>query len=357
MLEVLARLAPDSELRFTAIAPAQGPLAARLQALGIPILPLTVRSNAGRKRELSQLTDELLSILSALQPDVLHANSLSMSRLTGQLRTVADSICCTGHIRDIMKLSGQAVRDLNRLDRIAVVSRATRDFHVAGGLCPDLAEVIYNGVDTARFRRRPPAEARCGLLPELPASATVLLNVGQICLRKGQLDLAHAVIRLLESRDNLHLVLIGERYSEKAESGIYDRAISEVFAAANRSDHLHRLGYRDDVEQWMNAADVLVHTAHQEPLGRVLLEAAASELPVIATAVGGTSEILGDQNAVHLLPPGDIEALTGRLWTALNNPVGQRSLAAVAADRIRQRFGIERACGSLRDFWKSALHG
>lgn len=355
MLAVLDRLNTDASIRFTAIAPSQGPLAERLRSLDIPIVPFIVRAYGGVKRDADQLTTELESIVSALQPDVLHANSLSMSRLTGQVRPLPESVCCTGHIRDIMKLSAKAMSDLNRLDRIATVSEATKTFHETRGLRPDIAHVIYNGVDTDRFRRRSRTDARRVVLPQIPRSSRVLLNVGQICLRKGQLDLARAVVQLLNTRDDIHLVLIGERHSEKEETAAYEQAIFDMFASADRSGHLHRAGYQENVEQWMNAADLLVHTAHQEPLGRVLLEAAACELPVIATAVGGTPEILEDQRAARLLPAGDIDALKSCLMLALDNPSQGRSFAAVAVTRIKQVFGITRTCHALQEFWNMAL--
>ena len=355
MLSVLERLNSGASIRFTAIAPSQGPLAERLRSLDIPIVPFVVRSSAGVKRDTNELTIELQSIVSELQPDLLHANSLSMSRLTGQVRWLSKSVCRTGHIRDIMKLSAKAISDLNRLDRIAAVSQATKDFHAARGLRPDLAQVIYNGVDTDRFRRRSRIDARRVLLPQLPESSRVLLNVGQICLRKGQLDLASAVVQLLETRDDVHLVLVGERHSEKQESAAYEQAIFDGFDSVGRAGHLHRAGYQENVEQWMNAADLLVHTAHQEPLGRVLLEAAACELPVIATAVGGTPEILEDQRAARLLPAGDLGALTECLTLALDNPSQGRSFAAVAVRRIKQEFGIMRSCHALQEFWSVAL--
>ena len=67
----------------------------------------------------------------------------------------------------------------------------------------------------------------------------------------------------------------------------------------------------------MQAADLLVHAARQEPLGRVLLEAAACELPVMATDVGGTREIFGDGPSVVLVPPGDPGALADSLRVML----------------------------------------
>ena len=354
MLAVLRQLRANTHVRFTAIVPPAGLLAQQLRSLNVPVVPFRVHSAAGIKHDASKLVAELQSVLATTEPDLLHANSLSMSRLAGQVRSQTGSTCCTGHIRDIMKLSDKVIRDLNGLSRIAVVSQAAKAFHEAQGLRGGLAQLIYNGVDTGRFCHQSRTVARTALLPQLPESARVLLNVGQICLRKGQLDLARAVVRLLKTTDDLHLVLLGERHSKKEESIAYERAIEEEFAAANRSGHLHRAGFHKNVEQWMNAADLLVHPARQEPLGRVLLEAAACELPVIATDVGGTSEIFQDEQSGILVPPDNIDALVNGIRAAFNDWSQCKSRAVVAADRIRLTFGIERAAASLQNFWQAA---
>lgn len=355
MLSVLESLQTDCSLRFTAIAPPSGPLAERLSALRIPIAPLTIRAQGGSKRDTPELLSELSDILASIQPDVLHANSLSMSRLTGRGRGDLPVRCCTGHLRDIMKLSASTIRDMNHLDRIVAVSCATKDFHVAQGLSAERTDVVYNGVDTARFCRGDQASARQKLLPQLPPTARVILNVGQICLRKGQLDLAQAAVTLLSETEDLHLVLVGKRHSEKAESIAYEQAIVDAFESSGRTGHLHRPGYCENIEEWMNAADVLVHTARQEPLGRVLLEAAACELPIIATDVGGTSEILQHQHSASLIPPADQSSLQTVLQNALRNPAGNRTLATRAVERIHQTFRVPQAAARLHEFWLEAL--
>ena len=355
MLAVLRLLHTSTQMRFTAIAPPSGHLSDRLQFLGVPTVPFTVRSPSGTRRADSDLVSDLQSVVALLRPNILHANSLSMSRLIGRTGSQLCTNCCTGHVRDIIKLSNQAVMDVNRLDRVAAVSHATKDFHKAQGVQPELVQVIYNGVDTDQFRPRSQTAARNALLPQLPASARVLLNVGQICLRKGQLDLARAVVQLLNNRNDLHLVLIGERHSEKAESIAFEKLVVDEFSKHGMLSHLHRRGFCHNVDQWMNAADLLVHSARQEPLGRVLLESAACGLPIVATDVGGTSEIVQHEQTGLLIPGGSIDALRNGLAGALCNPSHCESLAAAATDRIRREFTAEQAAASLRAFWHETI--
>ena len=91
MLSVLEQL--KGTLYFHALAPPSGPLADRLDQLGIPRTGFSVRDPSDRKRPVAELTAELEQLRSTLQLDVLHANSLSMARLSG---TLGHTGCCTG---------------------------------------------------------------------------------------------------------------------------------------------------------------------------------------------------------------------------------------------------------------------
>lgn len=356
MLAVLAQLANDSRFQFTAFAPDTGPLAHRLTQNRITHVPFCVRDESGAKQPPDMLVPRLGDAVGHWTPqlDVLHANSLSMSRLTGKLGEVP--FVRTGHLRDIIGLRRGVIRDLNSNDALVAVSAATRQFHIDQGLSDRVCQVIYNGVDTARFHRIVERDVRTAVFPNVPADAQIVLNVGQICLRKGQLDLANVIANWTGDRPAPHLALIGERHSTKPESVAYEQAIADAFMATNSSHRLHLPGFRNDIETYMNAADLLVHTARQEPLGRVLLEAAACELPIVATNVGGTPEILTDRVHGWLIPANDNNVLRTTVAEALDNESTRRAMAEEARKKIRDSFAIPRAAENLADFWQSVAN-
>lgn len=352
MLAVLKRLSRVDEFRFTALAPQNGPLAEQLAAWQISHQPFEVRDAGGTKRDASELQLELTSAIGVLRPDLLHANSLSMSRLTGQLSGSACPCCRTGHLRDIMRLNAKVIRDLNQNDALVAVSEATREYHLSQGLNPEKCCVIYNGVDLEQFRPQEDTPERSELLSDVPEHARLLLNVGQICLRKGQLVLAQAVREVLRTYPDVHLVLAGARHSEKQESVEYERAIREEFRSHGLSQHLHLAGCREDVADLMNSADILVHAAHQEPFGRTLLEAAACRLPIIATTTGGTAEMLRHGREAILVAPGDHEKLAAAIQLLLADPVRCTTHSANAFTRVSSKFSIAKAATELGEFWK-----
>lgn len=356
MLAALESLSHHSQLNLAAIAPPDGPLAEQLAVLNIPLHPLQVRGSDGTKTDTSALHSALRQIVGQLSPDILHGNSLSMSRLIGQL-DFAGTVSChrTGHLRDIIRLNRTVVADLNGNDQLIAVSHATREYHIEQGLGPDRCTVIHNGVDIDRFCPHRNAVRRSDLLPQIPENATLVLSVGQICLRKGQLLTAKAICELLPERPDIYLVIAGQRHSEKSESIAYENAIRETFDRAGMPDHLHMLGYRTDIVELMNAADLLVHAAHQEPFGRTLLEAAACELPIVATTVGGTREMLrADQDAI-LIPANDIATLRRAVEQLSDDQSLRRRLAETARSRVVQHFAVDKAARQLEQVWLNQI--
>jgi len=351
MLAVLPHFV-GSDLEFVALAPSVGRLAAELTALGIPVLPFDARDTSGERLPPPRLLEEIHSIATRVRPDLIHGNSLSMGRLTGHLS--ADlGVPSTAHLRDIVSLTKRAVERLNANQALIAVSQAVRDFHQAQGVDAARMHVVYNGVDADQFRRQPSSvqlKAELRLAPD----AFLVANIGQICLRKGQDVFAKAAALAAPRMPRAHFLLLGERYSEKTETALYDEAISFEFGMAGLKDRFHRLGYRSDIERLLGEIDLVVHCARQEPFGRVLLEAAASQRSIIATSVGGTGEMLVDSKSAILVPPDKPEILADAMVRLYANRELSSSLAAAARDRVTDRFSIEQSARGLAEVWQKA---
>lgn len=332
-------------------APPDGPLAESLGARGIEVVPFTIRARGAalpqaRSREL------LGEIIRRRQPAIVHANSLAMGRLAGPV-AFESGLAGIAHLRDIVRLSAQAIRDLNRNVRLLAVSRATAEFHAAQGLDAEKLHVVYNGVDLELFQPRRPTgylHRELGLPPE----AMLIGTIGQICLRKGFDMLVRAAELLTHTLPQAHYLLVGERWSGKGESHELEQAI---FAAAEGplAGRLHVMGLREDVPQLLNELAMLVHPARQEPLGRVLLEAAASGLPVIATDVGGTAEIFPPgSRAARLVPRDDAKELAEAIRELAVSAELRSQLGAAARQRMGMAFRLDTAAEALVAQYRAA---
>ena len=356
MLAVLDSLRNRSEVvdapEFVGASPPEGGIATEFSRRSIPHVPLKFYDLGGRRFPRADIEEQLLAAVAKYRPSVLHANSLAMGRLSGSLASRLN-IPCLAHLRDIIRLSDAAVADLNRNRLLLAVSRATRDSHIAQGLQEQRLRVLYNGVDCRQFQPRPRTGSLCRELA-IPEAAFLVLTIGQIGLRKGQDVLAKAAALAAASLPDVHYVLVGERLSAKPESVAYEQWVADAFQIAGLGNRLHRLGRRDDVPRLMNECDLLVHPAHQEPLGRVLLEAAASGLPVVATRVGGTPEIFDDERGARLVPPADPAALAAAMIQLYQDGRLRRQLADAARARVREAFPVDRAADALLSVWRTA---
>lgn len=280
----------------SAAVPTETDFARALDQANVTVYPLWLTGLDGSRHSQEQIRSSMANIINETRPDVVHANSLSTSRLLGPVAHELN-IPGSGHLRDIIKCSAKAISDINQLNRIIAVSKATANYHASFGMDEAKLRVIYNGVDTDRFappsvRHRNteiPSAIRAEL--NLPASAFLVLYVGQIGMRKGIESALQAMQAPLQNHDDVHLLLVGERHSTKQEAVEYEKLCQDQSRQINEQQ-THWLGRRTDVAELMSQCDLLIHMPRQEPLGRVLLEAAASGLPMITTDVGGTREIL-----------------------------------------------------------------
>jgi glycosyltransferase involved in cell wall biosynthesis len=385
---MLATLAGVRTAGFAPVvmAPPEGPLASELAARGIELVPFQCRQADGSHVSQNRLREQLAVVLRSRRPALLHANSLAMGRLSGPV--AADcGLPSIAHLRDIVRLSAQAMADLNCHRRLLAVSQATRDFHVEQGMDAEKVRVLYNGVDLDQFRPRPPT----GYLHRemgLSADAQLIGNIGQIGLRKGQdvlLQAAALVCRLhgggfatgsphggadipvclLESRKHgrqeclphcakdVHFLIIGERNSDKEESRQFESTLHDAVRGP-LSGRVHFLERRNDMPLLLNELTLLVHAARQEPLGRVLLEAAASGLAVVATDVGGTREIFQPQDAAaRLVPPDDCGALAAAMIESLADSELRDRLGIAARRCAEEQFDVRKNTAELIRHYES----
>lgn len=351
----------NSPFEFVAIGAASGRLSDALRERQIKVAPWSTFDDSGQRLPPELIERSLVEVVSRIQPDLLHANSLSMGRLTGRSSPKL-RIPVVAHLRDIIKLSATAVMELNGNQQLIVVSKATRDFHLSQGVDASRMRVVYNGVNLDQFSPRPTtgrlrAELKLSSRDNssLNPPARLIMNIGQIGLRKGQNVLVAAAGQIVERIPAAHFVFVGERNSNKQESIEFERRIQEDFKARGLADRLHLLGYRYDIAELLNDADVLVHTALQEPLGRVLLEGLATGIPMVATDVGGTREIIDDQATGLLIPPNEPTALADAVTRVLADAELSKRLRSAARIKSESQFSIELSAKSLANVWSDTL--
>ena len=345
LLAVLEHLRKAS-FELVAAAPPHGPLADALAQQGVDVIPFMQQCADGVRLSQQQLRRRLRRLLTASAPDVVHANSLSTSRLSGPV--VAEvGIPSVGCLRDIVNISEAAMADINRHRRLLAVSHATRRWHVARGLAAAKTHVLYNGVDLDLFRPRP-ATGYVHRQLGLPDEALLVGAVGQIGARKG-LDVLVDAARIVAPRaPRAHFIVVGQRYSFKEEAVEYETALHAACSRPPLAGRFHFLGVRRDVHRLLNELALLAHAARQEPLGRVLLEAAAAGTPIVAACVGGTREIFPvDSSTARLIAPDSAAELAAAILHLLSDEGLRRRLGQAARQRATGAFDARRSAQAL----------
>ena len=210
------------------------------------------------------------------------------------------------------------------------------------GARPDRIRVVPPGVDLARFRPRPAAEAkdRLGV-----SGRPVVLFVGRLQRLKGPDVAIRAFAEAVRARPDLLadavLVLVGGPSGPEAGSQL--GRLRRLAARAGIVDRVRFLPPvpHDELGAIYSAADVVLMPSRSESFGLVALEAQASGVPVIASAVGGLRYVVADGESGFLIPPGDHGALADRLLRLMGHPALRARLAAGAV-RHASRFSWER---------------
>ncbi len=198
---------------------------------------------------------------------------------------------------------------------------------------------ICNGVDTGRFRPDADGAARAALQAQTgwPPGATLIGWVGRMEPVKNPLALVDAFARLVAAgageAGDPRLVLVGTG-SQQAE-------VERAVAAAGLGERVWLAGARDDVDALMRALDLFVLPSRAEGIANTILEALASGVPVVATAVGGNAELVAPGECGAIVPADDVEALAAAMSEALADADDRSRAAAAARRRGVERFSIE----------------
>lgn len=207
---------------------------------------------------------------------------------------------------------------------------------ISAGVSPKKISQIYNGVDTERFI---PSKPRLPVPIEnfVPEDGIVIGTIGRMQPEKDQLTLVRAFILLLDAvengRERLRLVLVGD--------GPLREQAQALLREAN-AEHLAWLpGVRNDAPQVMQAFDIFVLPSLIEGVSNTILEAMATGLPVVATAVGGNPELVSRDKTGETIPAADVAAMSQAIQCYIDAPELRRTHGKAGRARVEKMFSME----------------
>ena len=220
------------------------------------------------------------------------------------------------------------------VDRVVSCSKAVEKWVLGREfLGREKVTTIYNGVDLERFTG---AADRPGIRKEfgIPEDAALVGTIANFSFKKGYRHLLESARLILASEPRTWFLLVG--------SGPLEEEMKEAAKQIPHSDQIVFVGARTDIADLLAAMDLFVLASLWEGLPNVLLEAMAMGKPVVATEVGGASELIQPGTEGVLVPAGNDAALAEAVLVLLKNPAKAEAMGRRAQEKIRRQFTMER---------------
>lgn len=207
--------------------------------------------------------------------------------------------------------------------------------------------VIPNFVDLSRFVPSAAVRLETRLELSIPDDAKVIGSIGRVDIQKQPFHVLETFDRLWEVRQDIYLVFCGQ--------GPLEHKIQTEVARKPWADRVRFLGFRNDVERIFPALDVHVLLSKQEGFGISTVEAMACGIPVVATDVAGSRDILQGTNAGRLVPYGDIEAVACMINKYLNAPNSGSVSDQVSRRSVAAEYSKENWARRLESFYQETM--
>lgn len=296
-----------------------------LEPAGVP-----VRRLGKRKGFDPRMWPRLARVFRELRPDVIHTHSYVLRYVlpvAGSRRVVHTVHNLAEHDADWLGRMINRAAFRSGVAAVAVAGEVAKSFETAYGFAP--AATIYNGIDTGRFHlpavRRPWRNAN-----GFAADEVLVVSVARLDPQKNPRLLADAFARIGAGR----LLLAGD---------------GALRGSLENRERVHLLGVRSDTPELLSACDIFALASDWEGHPIALIEAMAAGLPVVATAVGGVPEIVGD--AGLLVPPRDPDALERELRRLMSGPDLRARLGRAGRERA-ERFNVRGMIRAYEDLFR-----
>lgn len=222
---------------------------------------------------------------------------------------------------------------------------------LALGIAPEsklhlLGDGSSNGVDVERFS---PGMSSVRERLGIPTEAPVIGFVGRLTRDKGIPELLKAFDQILAVAPTARLLLVG--WFDKAEDALGKGLRSRI----ERDPQIHFTGFVQDTSTYYKAMDVMVLPTYREGFPNVVLEAAATGIPVVTTLCTGSRDSVLPEVTGLLIPPGYPEAISEAVLKLLHNPEMRRRMGVAARTWIVEHFQDRRVLALANSYYKSLL--
>ncbi len=289
--------------------------------------------------------------------DIIHAHALThlsvMAILLGKIfgKKSLIKIATAGDLTKIMNSQQLRYQLLFKFFRyadgfISLSNQITSEL-LKSGIDKEKIHFAFNGVDIVKFYPVDPEQKnlkRKSLF--LPQRQTIVF-VGRLVPRKGVDILLKAFKCVKEKHQGTHLLILGD--------GEQMQALKGLCRSANLDNSVSFLGEKDNIADYLRAADIFVIPSRREGNPNVLLEALACGLPVVATSIGGIVEVIKDGENGLLIVSEDEKMLAEKILFLLGNENYCEKLRRRAREEVRSRFSLDSLASKYLELYERLL--
>jgi glycosyltransferase involved in cell wall biosynthesis len=274
----------------------------------------------------------LKKILRQENADIVHLHSRRGADVLGGIAAKLARVKCVLSRRVDNPESPLIVKFKYRLyDRVVSISEGIRQVLISEGESEEKIICVHSSVDVEKYSQ---AADRRWFLSEfgLPENAQVLAVIAQLIQRKGHRYLLEVLPDLLQRYPDLYVLFFGQ--------GPLQAELAQQITRPELQGRVRLAGFRNDLQRVLPCLYGVVHPADMEGLGVSLLQAAASGIPVIGSAVGGIPEIIHDRVNGYLIPAGNTQQLMQSLNELLADPDRARKMGEAGRQIVQEKFSI-----------------
>jgi sugar transferase (PEP-CTERM/EpsH1 system associated) len=301
---------------------------------------------------------KLFKLLRQLRPHIVHSRNLAALEVQVPAWAAGVPVRIHGeHGRDVGDLDGnnvtyQRMRRIYKpfVHRYIALSRDLDDYLVHKvHVPPSKITQAYNGVDTDRFCPAPDGKQAIAGCPFDPAQHWLLGTVGRMQTVKDQTLLAQAFVQALQMdptlKQRLRLIMVGDGPLRAQAQGILE--------AAGVAGLAWLPGERNDVADIMRGLHAFVLPSLAEGISNTILEAMASALPVIATAVGGNADLVEQPETGCIVPAANVDAMAREVAKLANDPENSENMGRAGRQRVLKAFSMQAMVATYQGVYDS----
>jgi glycosyltransferase involved in cell wall biosynthesis len=307
------------------------PLIEEMRRRGLPVHEVVDDGSS-----LREVAERVTTLIDKLSIDILHTSefrSNAIGLICRKQRSIRLVSTAHGWIANDMRGKVKTFLDrvlLRRFDRVILVSQAMRR-RLPRWWTPDSrVRILRNALVFERFG----SDSRKAPRPMLDSARDItLLNVGRLSAEKGQRLLLRAIAALAPEYPRLRLVFAG--------TGPLESELRKLTVQLGVTDRVRLIGYITDMSNVYSHAELVVQSSFTEGLPNVILEAAYLGVPIVATDVGGTAEVIEHGVSGWLIRPRSLKQMVAGIRHFLEHPARFAAMTRAARARIEKEFSFE----------------